>query len=101
MGVITEKGSPYEAIGQTGQSISWQFLSSANRATGCLAVASLQSERAREAGLLVNKALLLSRFGVLLTADEYAQQLWPQLPQALDEIQQLARKMTRDAVFVS
>jgi len=79
----------------------WTFLSSTNRAQGCLAVMQSGNAVGVAPSSYFSQAALLYRFGVLLTANEIAFQQWPQLPQATQDEQRLAQDILNHPAFVS
>jgi hypothetical protein len=70
--------------------LTWNFVSGAPSAAGCLAEATtLGQDEASSLG----HAFLLQRFGLLLAANELAHQRWPELPLATKQEQELVRQI--------
>lgn len=70
--------------------LSWVYASRLPATDGCLAAAHVQEA---PASALPQDALLLHRFGVLLAANDVAHRLWPTLPVADSNEQQLAQNL--------
>ncbi len=90
----------YHSIPSVGQQLFWSYLSGKNRAEGCVAM-TVQQVFVPSSAIFSAQAMLLERFGVLLAANDAAHQLWPILPLATEQEQQVADSIARQAVFVS
>ena len=91
----------YLFIDSTQQRVTWTFSSGANRAEGCLARAKLHESTMQLPLSEDTDAYVLYRFGVLVSANDSAQRLWPHLPQGRQSLQDIAAGIARQPVFVS
>lgn len=82
----------YQQAPQAKMPLRWTYTSARNAAAGCLAVTQVMLATSSSWPQL-GDALVLQRFGVLLAANDVAHQLWPNLPIADANAQQLAQML--------
>jgi hypothetical protein len=73
--------------------LTWNFVSGALNAAGCLAEATLGQEAVSSS----EHAYLLHRFGLLIAANPLAHQRWPELPAATKQEQEIVRQIEAGA----
>lgn len=88
----------FQQIPGTMVHLTWTYGSSWSSSTGCLAVARV-GDTTGTASAQTDDALLLYRFGAMLTANDVAHRLWPTLPVANSHEQQLAQELLQQVVW--
>jgi hypothetical protein len=101
VGQITSS-EKYLQLDETQQRITWTYLSEQNRANGCLAIGTLHSGTGLDLPTSPDsRGYLLYRFDQLQAANDFAHQLWPMLPLADKQTQDLASHIETHPTFVS
>lgn len=101
IGLILSRQS-YLTEEKTQQRVTWTFSSGSNRASGCLAEATLHSGATLESPISRTvDARVFYRFGMLVAADDNAHRLWPALPIASKQAQGIAQEIGDKPAFVS
>ncbi len=101
VGQITSSDK-YLQLDETQQRITWTYSSGQNRASGCLATGTVHSGATLDLPTSANStAYLLYRFNQLQASNDLGHQLWPYLPVADKEVQQVAVQIASHPAFVS
>ncbi len=80
----------------------WSYISSTNRADGCVAIRLPSATAAQEPTLSLSSGpVLLQRFGVLLAVNDDAAKQWDHLPRATQEESHIAEDILDHPVFTS